>query len=239
MSNLLLPIQWNGFPANYCFSNWDQLGVDMTSAMQAVLANGRSFYNYGDTQPDPSLQAYPWLNTNDMRWYRYDGVWISNNPRTTGMHTWEEFTAESDIWSYDGGDGTDPFTNPPTDRSGAMWVLDTKYNARGPISPGTGPQGTVIGYGSVGGEDLHTLLTAEMPSHTHPVQTDAVWAAGRDTLVIAEPGANSAGPIGIGATGATGGNTSVTPVVTTPHNNLAPYVGMACIVRSARVYYVA
>ena len=64
----------------YCFTTWQQFLVDISNAQKAVLQAGMAFYNFGDTQPAPEYQGYPWLYSVDMRWYRLHGVWSQPNP---------------------------------------------------------------------------------------------------------------------------------------------------------------
>lgn len=256
MSSVLLPIQWGGLAQGYCFSGWNQLGLDISNAQKAVLASGMSFFNYGDTQPVPEYQGYPWLYTVDMRWYRYTGQWISPNPFGPGRHLWEEFNSESDVWSFDGGDGTDPSTSPPTPNKGAMWMVDHGYDGRSPMGVGSVPGATVplsIVSGTDAGNAEHTLTEAEgaVGQHTHAF---GITNAGGDDAFFAKSGVNTVAnytgfyitgngpnlvlsettadlftlPSGLGGTGVT---------APTPFKIIHPVRGMYCIVRTSRINY--
>ena len=128
-----------------------------------------AFYNYGPDKPAPEFQIYPWLRTVDMRWYFFNGVWQTpNSTWLPGNHRWEEFAAEADIWSFDGGDGSNPAINPPTAISGAMWELDTNYNGRSPMSPGiiaSSVPAKTLGYGENFGVGTYKQIGSDVAAH--------------------------------------------------------------------------
>ena len=74
--------------------------------------------------------------------------------------------------------------------------------------------------GETGGEKAHTLLEAEIPSHTHKLPI-AGTAGSTPYLISAYTTANKAE---LGATGATGGDQ--------PHNNLQPYTVIQYIIKA-------
>lgn len=238
MANLLLPIQAGTLPQGYCFVSWQQTLLDFADNMSAVLENGRSYYNYGDTAPAPEFQIYPWLNSNDMRWYRFSGQWITNHEFLPGRHTWEEFATEAEIWGFDGGDGSNPSTSPPTTTAGAMWELDTAYNGRSPMSPGvivnSNPAKT-LGYGEDFGEGAHLQTVEEVGPHVHLINP---------SQMVASPSSGAAQGILFGGTG-----DILTPLTIAQNtyaaagqqrgNVVHPVRGMACIVRTARLYRTA
>lgn len=208
--------------------------MDFADHLQAVLENGRAFYNYGDTKPAPEFQIYPWLNTSDMRWYRFEGQWITNHEYLPGRHTWEEFAVESEIWSFDGGDGNDPTTSPPTSTAGAMWMLDTAYNGRSPMSPGVivgaNPAKT-LGYGENFGEGAHLQTVEEVGPHVHPINP---------SQIVASPSSGPSQGLLFGGTGDV-----LTPLTVAQNvyaagqqagNVTHPVRGMACIVRTNRIF---
>ncbi len=85
----------------------------------------------------------------------------------------------------------------------------------------TGVTGSVDGdvLGGTGGEETHTLLTAEMPAHTHTVSTDATALSSAGTGgVDAVTGASST------TTGSTGGDGA--------HNNVPPCIILNYIIFS-------
>jgi hypothetical protein len=242
MANILLPITPGTLPVGFCFESWQTTLVEFANHLQAVLENGLAYYNYGDTKPAPELQIYPWLNTNDMRWYRFSGQWITNHEFLPGRHTWEIFDTEADIWSFDGGDGSDPSTSPPTSTAGAMWELETLLNGRSPMSPGvivnSNPPKT-LGYGEAFGEGAHLQGVEEVGPHDHPISSqssithDGVVdvvnssSASDDGLFIGQSGTLS-NPLTVGVNSYAAGQQR--------GNVVHPVYGMACIVRTNRIY---
>jgi microcystin-dependent protein len=51
--------------------------------------------------------------------------------------------------------------------NGQTTFLLPDFRGRAPIEPGTQPNNPTYNYGQNGGEELHTLVSAEMASHTH------------------------------------------------------------------------
>lgn len=99
------------------------------------------------------------------------------------------------------------------------------------IGVGTGPGLTTRAQGEAGGEENHTLITTEMPAHSHAAFGDANDGTS-DSPAGMNPARNPAGVpqygSGTGATlaathiGATGGGQ--------PHNNMPPYLALTyCI----------
>lgn len=232
--------------------------VTMANNMQALLPGGLAFYNYGDTQPAPEYQAYPWLRSTDMRWYRFTGIWISPHPMTAGEHRWEEFAAVANIWSFDGGDGSDPSVTPPGPSSGAMWEEDTAYRGRSPMGPGSVPGLTTpytlapeTDYGS--GE--HTLTEAEGATGLHVHGLGHAQTGNNDGYFlrqgqIAVAAWNGYGVIGSGSSEVIAALTDVNlftwptgataaGVTSTPFGIVHPVRGMYCIKRTARQNYRA
>lgn len=169
MATVLLPLQPGTLPQGYCFSTWQQLLIDFADNLEAILP-GEAFYNYGDTKPAPEFESYPWLNTNDMRWYRFEGAWIANNPATSQLEL-RMFTGTlTDLQTYDGGD-----TDPASDRSGPMWEQAVSFTGRVPIGVGTVP-GTTAPVVTTAveddiGEGQHVITAGEgaATNHIHPI----------------------------------------------------------------------
>jgi microcystin-dependent protein len=112
---------------------------------------------------------------------------------------------------------------------------------RGRVAVGTGqgPGLSNVSLGEMSGEPTHTLITTEMPSHTHTITVRAVASAGTTntpaagnslaTLVDSRNNGlnvySNAAPdtnLGSGTAGNTGGSQ--------PHNNMQPYLGMNYII---------
>lgn len=222
----------------YCYPASPQTFInDVFGAVQAYLTTetGNSFFNFGDTEPTPDNRVYPWLKT-DGNWY----VWVGGYWRRKHQYQISDGVrlvfvgAESDVWSFDGGDGNDPGAVIPTDYTGAMWEVDDSFEAKFPVGVGTfaaaggiavGGNTTTLG---VTGEDQHKLTVSEMPAHTHETAKDeADSTTGGDMHLVNYADAGGA----IVSTQSTGGDTA--------HNNLPPMIGVYFIKRTARVYYTA
>jgi len=100
---------------------------------------------------------------------------------------------------YGAGDGSTTFNLP---------------DLRGRAPFGVGASG-IVNIGEKGGEQMHTLTVAEMPSHNHSL---------RNTGTTASPSSGYAAGRGSGWTGYTGGNK--------PHNNMPPYQGVNYIIKT-------
>lgn len=118
-----------------------------------------------------------------------------------------------------GGDGKSTFGLPNLQGSAAMHT--TQFS-------GNGPFGT-FDIGQSGGEDTVTLLTSEMPSHTHTAQADAdvnnqsavvptgaVFVNASPTLTFSKSASPQLGLMNPAMAGVAGGSN--------PHNNLMPYL---------------
>jgi microcystin-dependent protein len=135
------------------------------------------------------------------------------------------------LGTFYGGDGKSTFALPNLQGSCAMHT--TQYS-------GGGPFGT-FDIGQSGGEDVVTLLTSEMPSHTHTAQGDA------DTNNASAVSPSGAVPVNASPT-LTFSN-SATPQLqlmnpsmvsiagnSAPHNNLMPYLTLAYCIALQGVY---
>lgn len=194
----------------YCFLGWQRLYVDMFTRAQILMRNevGVTFWNISASTPPADRRIYPWLNLNDGRVYQWSftyGKWIS--PRAFSFGQWWlplSGQTESDLWSMDGGDGSDPralLPNgsanpayvPPTPVTGAMWQVEHALDGRFPLGagtiPGTTPPVTVsagdtLDSDGVSGSYDHTLLQSEggLGAHDHffgianPAGDDAYFA---------------------------------------------------------------
>ncbi len=260
MANVLLPILAGNLPTSYCFpASPQQLLNDFAAAMNAVLPGGMAYYNYGDTAPAVAYQGYPWLYTNTMRWYQFSGgLWISPHPYPASGGARIMFTTGtlSDIWDFDGGDGTDPAASPPNTYTGAMWEVDADFTGRSPMGPGAisgsvGPK-TLLEQENYG-TGAHALTTGEGTLHYHGTGADA----GNDAVWMKYTS-------GVPCTAFNGtyfdqfyntlvrtfntGNASAFTITTemlgettagTAHQTVHPVRGIYIIKRTARAYYTA
>lgn len=122
-----------------------------------------------------------------------------------------------------GGDGVNTFALPD-------------LRGRIPISQGLSTTGTSYNLGQSAGTESVTLLTSQLPVHTHPVAANAqgadllgpgtaVWGAGTTKMYsdVASDSSMNAGAIGL-----TGGNN--------PHDNMMPYLGLSFIIAIEGVF---
>lgn len=235
-----LPIQFTfaGFPPEYCPANWNRLGLDFAALLAGYLPGFYSLLIVSETEPSAEDRSKIWFKLEgdgspEGNFYIYNGgAWVSRNLEPAGSQARRIFRGSpADIWAYDGGDGTDPASSPPTDTTGAMWEIDTDFAARSPIGVGTLPlSGTAIAQGGTGGVDQVTLTEDQIPAHTHPpLSPSTSFVCGGGTLIVgmgSTPAASSAA-----TTGETGGDD--------PHDNMSPYLGVYFIKRTARVFRVA
>lgn len=229
---IYLPLLAGQLDPNKCYASEQERLTDYAANLEAILS-GQSFYNIGPDIPGPEFRGFPWLRTTDGRWYVYQGVWRTPHEFSPGRHLWEEFSNEADIWSFDGGDGSDPSTNPPTETTGAMWMLDPNYVGRSPMSPGVIPGSDPeksLGYGENYGAGSHELTIDEMPEHDHPPKEGydsfaGFVSAGQPSSFEIEGGSEINEMTVTGLRG--GGN---------PHSLVHPVRGMCCIVRTGRIY---
>lgn len=237
MPNLtLITLTAPSLPLTYCPSNYQQLANDIIGGTQATFnsAIGNSFFNFGSTTPALNNQIYPWLDDSGFWWVFNGGYWTRQNTVAAGSSERRIFVGTTtDVLSYDGGDGTAYAGNP---YAGAMWEIDTAFDARFPVGVGAFAASGVVNVNgtatstAVVGEDQHLLTTAEIPSHTHSMTWDSQDTAGGNQLKTLYLGPDANVPNDITKnTGSTGGDTA--------HNNLPPFYGVYFIKRTARVYY--
>jgi len=255
--NPQIQFSFAGLPADYCFVNPNRFALDIVAQMTGFIIGG--FVGI------IAQEATPSVSDRDKLWWKLDssqgpatppgpyqyvgGYWIYPNPEPPDSPV-RRFVecAEADVWSYDGGDGTDPTTNPPTINTGAMWEVDTAYSARMAIAAGTlSPSGDVIAVGDTGGADEITQTSAQMPVHTHNLNgifsdansnTSGLGTIGQDqsvydTYEAAGRTFTNADGSAIENTGGTG-----TPAVTQPMTVISPYRAGYYIMRTVRANYV-
>jgi hypothetical protein len=225
------------FPAGYCWQGVQEYATDLIALLTLTVPGTFTTFNFGPATPDPEFQDRPWIKTTlDGKLeglYTYSGVWLRPHPlppATNYIAIWKG--AETDLWSFDGGDGTDPASNPPTETTGAMWVVDTDFAFRVPIGAGTNPTAydgaqTTLTIGATGGEEKHVLDSLEHAQHNHRldyIQTNAGPGAG---IVVAQ--------LPLGGSASNTGNQGAGDA----HNNMMPFRTVHYIKRSARRYYVA
>ena len=114
--------------------------------------------------------------------------------------------------TYGAGDGSTTF-NAPDDRGRFELMVDGAANRITSASVGGANADTI---GGTGGAQTHTLLTAEMPSHTHTMD-------GSGTVGASTGFAFSTAPTGTKTSNATGGDGA--------HNNMPPWIARNRFIR--------
>jgi len=211
--------------------------------------------------PSADQQGYAWLKLNadgtPTYLYRYQGQWLcqhevpaSGNERRIWVGT------ENQLWSYDGGDGTDPAA--ATTTTGSFWAVDLDFSFRVPMGAGTngtaynGDPATVLAVGGTAGAEMVTLVPADC-KHKHcfgRMQADTGDDADDPDLLTGST--TLAAGAARGVSGDTSGiqtkdiNTDTGEFLVTAesevstasdaHQNLPPVRGVYIIKRSSRVY---
>lgn len=169
-NDALISFSFAGLPAGYCYTSPERFALDIVAAMQGYLPGAYSTIIRSESEPVATDRDKVWYQVNAdgaatgrVFTYAY-GKWVMQNPRRDpNERVWFE-GSEASAWSYDGGDGTDPSSNAPTATTGAMWEYDKEYSARFPLMAGTSATPTTFSIGDTGGEEQHTIITAELPA---------------------------------------------------------------------------
>ena len=145
---MILPVQFIAptFAEGYCPPTLQQFANDYAAGLQLTSSLSLDTVIVSDTAPTDHSKL--WFKTLSgapftypsiplYKWHTVFAVWVAAHYRIPGAHDWEEFDQESDIWSFEGGDGSDPGTVAPTATTGSFWEVDPAYDGRSPMSPGT------------------------------------------------------------------------------------------------------
>lgn len=203
---------------------------ELVALMNANLGGTFTVVNIGDDTPDPADRVYPWIRTvggmPDKVYVYVSGSWMAKHPDFVGkVVMWEGNSAN--IATLDDG-----LAEPLSATTGPMWELVTQLAAKFPLGVGTLPSGIVIGVGTTGGEENHSLTVPELAPHLHAVGVKyrEVGCNG-DCSALQLDTANTAGLFS-DSTGGAG-----TPPVVVPHNTMPPYYGIHFIRKTIRQYY--
>lgn len=219
-------------PADYCYpASPEQFLLDLP--ISGFLDQNFPGIFKGATAPTPSQRDRLWYNTNDGKWYSYfNGDWFRPSDSTAGPSgermLW--FDTEANLWSFQGGDGTNPSVVTPTLYTGSFWEVDHTFDARFPIGPGTLPSAAVIAQGSTGGAEDITLDVTQIPSHSHGKadNSSGYWTR--------------ADPVGSGTANVLGGTDTILSTQTgltgggLAHSNMGPFLGVFFAKRTIRYW---
>lgn len=249
-SNKPIAFSFSGLPEGYCFSSFDRLALDIVNNMFGYIPGEYSVIIDSESEPAAEDRSKLWHKqlaggapTGKLFSY-YLGKWVSPHPiePESQMRMWWTGT-EAELWSYDGGDGSDPSAVAPTATTGAMYERDRDYDFRFPLAMGTSPAptSTTVNPGDTGGEEVHTLTQAETPLRSHFHLDGTPQQAGSDIYNWFGRTADGASKAAFqsGTVASDKSHTSTEDEDGTAHNNMPPYrVGMWAK-RTARQYYTA
>jgi|10_taG_2_1085330.scaffolds.fasta_scaffold72524_2 hypothetical protein len=238
-SNQQVILQAGSVPTETCFESIQQLYNTFINNTTAYVAGGYSLFNYGDSTPAVDDQDRPWVRTiggKPDRIYSFvNGKWISKHSIPAGGNVRQMWVgSEVELETYDGGE-----SGTAKDMAGPFWTVDTDMSARFPV--GVGDFAAAVK--GTGGEENHTLLTAEMPAHKH-----APFAGGKKIWHDKYLGSSQEGTTGDTRVrhfgdGPEGAGISLAEDLYKEagdgeaHNNLPPYYGVYFIKRTSRIYY--
>lgn len=238
-SNAPIQFTFSGLPGGdgYCFTTPQRFALDITANLSGYIPGQYSTLIISESEPAVADRDRVWFQLNvggapSGKFFIFSGgVWQMPNAEEPGSPARRFLVGATaaDVWAYDGGDGTDPSSNPPSDTSGAMWEVDSTMEGRFPLGAGTlSPSGTIVAAGATGGADEVELTGAQNGPHTHePLSPSTSFVCGGGTLIVgmgSTPAASSAATTGSSGDG-------------DPHANMPPYlVGLWCK-RTARVSY--
>lgn len=244
MSTVLVQATPGTFPEGFCPTGptaLQQLYNEIIARTVFSLAADKAFYNYGDTAPSPENRVFPWFRTVDLKWYDYVatglGLWVAKYhvPAQDGPTLWWD-ASEALLWAYDGGDGVDPSTTPPTVTTGSFWQRNTLYDGRSPMGIGSIPNANPaksLAVGEAYGEGAHTQSVEEVGPHVHPlVPRDQMEPSGGgdiDGIYVGGTGSPSIGTLSAGPN-VYAATQQAMPVI-------HPVLGMIAAKRTIRAYW--
>lgn len=258
---------WGNLPTDYCFSTLEAYKNDIFNLLEGTV--DVTGIVIGPNTPDVSDQDKIWIKTDaagrPVGIFLFLGSWIWPNPRAPSSQErmiWAG--AEADLWAYDGGDGTDPGSSPPTLTTGAMWQVDTAFDFRIPMGAGTSPNtydgnpATVLNQGDTTGNE-RVILSDDEIAHRHVTgrfQSDATSytfflvdnTLSDIGLADRNPGADGTSTPGAKVNAdisAQSGDYCVTgevkesTITRKAHQNLPPVIGVFFGKRTSRKFYTA
>lgn len=263
MPGLPVTFQLGTFPVNYCFTSLQGYANDLVALLTGTVQSGFASLVIGPNLPAPNQQSSLWIKVdaygNPIGWFIFQGQWVQPHPISPSSKFRTIYTGTpNQLWLEDGGDGTDPSTNPPTPTSGSFWQVDTAFNFAIPMGAGTSPvtydgnPATVLAVGATLGEERHVLTGNEeaIVPHDHGVgialtpgkasQYSFAIHNAQDITPAADWENSYSGASGTASKEILSGP-AIQPSPTPPvlsHQNLPPVVGVYIVRRTARVYIV-
>jgi len=257
-----IPLIAPSLPLGWCPTSEQDRATMLFNRAGALLPTGAGWTVKVSTLADPPTAAEQsntlWLvlgaDGSPTRLYKYSGgYWSSEHPVTaSGSQRSLWVGTENDLWAFDGGDGTDPTTSPPTARTGAMWQVDHDFDFRALMGPGTSPDSTVLAVGANLGAEFITLAIENFP-HQHPFgylyhgtsSDDALFLHGSTVTIPSTTGYAVHGDASGESTTATSADL-ITGAPIAPQDSTAattksvlnPVRGIFVIKRTARTHYV-
>lgn len=249
----LITLSLGSTPPGWCYSgDPSTFAAELVNAITVNYNNqvGNYLYNVGDTEPTVDNRIYPWFRTESVD--GYDG-WYYWSTTHSGWIKPHDIPASSDVrllWvgaavdleTYDGGSAG---TVGPA--AGPFWEVDTDFDARIPMGPGTTTDGTVITVGTNAGDDTVTLSEDDIPPHYHFInieQSSTIsHVATENDGYLTSSGSNEIDWVGVGvlpplkAVGKTNDNIPVSGSQTDV-NIVPPVRGCFIIKRTARIYRI-
>lgn len=175
MTDAIIQFSFAGLASPYCYTTPERFALDIAAGLQGYLPGTYSTIIKSSTEPVATDRDKVWYQINadgastgrQFTWAY--GKWVMQNPRRDpAERVWFE-GSEAEAWAYDGGDGTDPSSNAPTQTTGAMWEVDHNYDFRFPLGAGTSPKPTTVSVGGTGGAEEVVLTAAQVAKHQHKV----------------------------------------------------------------------
>lgn len=259
---------WGNLPDGFCFSTLEGFKNDIFNLLEGTV--DVTGIVIGPNTPDVSDQDKVWIKTDaagrPVGIFLFLGSWIWPNSRAPSSQERIIWTGlEADLWAYDGGDGTDPSSSPPTLTTGAMWQKDAAFDFRIPMGAGTNPTtydgnpATVLNQGDTTGDERVTLSDTEI-AHRHitgrfdsdgqsygwfPIDSAVTTITGTAERILgsggATPGTKNTGAIESDASGdwMVSSEVQIGNTDRTAHQNLPPVIGVFFGKRTARKFLTA
>ena len=220
-------------PLTYdCFASEQERLTAYADAMEGQFPSDFTGVHDGQNAPTGTETLWADRGADDKPTRLYSlvsGDWLSKHPLSPGIIAmWAGDAASVTTLDLDAG-YTSQGAEAVDATHGPFWEIVSAMAAKFPIGVGTTANGTTVAVTGTGGEDEHTLTTAELPAHAHEVPG------------IGGNGVDNHGPYYEDCAGPA--NTEVSGYDTEDtgdgdaHNNLPPYYGVYFIRRTARTHY--